>query len=234
MALALVVLVLEYLVDVVVKALDPRIVKFVLRGTPQVGVESLESEKAIEVPVTGGENREPVVIATVVTTIPASGGSELFTDRGGSTDVGVQGTVLLVSRYMPAFRANTAVGAIWGTGHAIAALGSSVLTELGRAIHHGAPGIKATVLGATVGGIVVAPTGGVTTGIGAEFIRHASVGVVQILCHPGLGAYGDCLIDLAVTVISQCPRYNSCRINNRHATAGSDATARFHTATGRN
>jgi len=198
-----VVLAVAVLVGVVnvVEVLVPRAVAIVLRSRPQVGVVALIVETAIVVPVTGGEHRETILVGPVtalaVIIIPAAGGFQQRTCGAGTTDVGVQSAVLLVRGHMPAFWANAAVGAIGGTGLAIATPGSSIYTELGSTIHHGTPGIKATVLVAVRGFVIVAPAGGIG-GVTAVIVLHASVCVVQVLGHPDLGADGDGLVNLVV------------------------------------
>lgn len=199
---------LAHVVAVVEEVLVPRAVAIVLRGRPQVGVAALIVEIAIEAPVTGGEHRETILVGPVtalaVIIIPAAGGFQQRTSGAGTTNIGIQNAVLLVRGHMPAFGANTAVGAVRGTGLAlaIATPGSRIYIELGSTIHHGTPGIKATVLVAVGSLVFVAPAGGIGS-VSAVIVLHASVCVVQVLGHPGLGADGDCLVHLAVAGIGK-------------------------------
>ncbi len=107
---------------------------------------------------------------------------------------------------MPALGANAAVGAIGGTGLTVAAFGSCVYAELGRTIHHGAPGVQATILVAVGSFVIVAPAGGVGS-VNAVIVLHADIGVVQVLRHPGLAvlvvlvADYDGFVHLAITNI---------------------------------
>ena len=202
---ALAVVGLACAVAIVAEALVPRADAIALRSRPQAGVGALIAEIAIVVPVTGGEHRETILVGPVtalaVKIIPAAGGFQQRTGSAGSTYVGVQGAVLLVRGHMPAFWANAAVGAIGGTGlTVVAAFGSCVYAELGRTIHHSAPGVQATVLVAVGSFIFIAPAGGVGS-VTAVFKLHALVGVVQVLRHPGLGADGDGLVHLAIAKI---------------------------------
>ncbi len=193
---------LAHVVAVVEEVLVLRAVAIVLRGRPQVGVAALIVEIAIVAPVTGGEHREAILVGTVTAIVPATGGFQQRTSGAGTSDVGVQSAVLLVRGHMPAFWANAAVGAIGGTGLAIATPGSSIYTELGSTIHHGTPGIKATVLVAVGSLVFVAPAGGIGS-VTAVIVLHASVCVVQVLGHPSLGADGYGFVHLTVAGIGK-------------------------------
>ena len=188
---------------IVVEELVPRAAVIVLRGRPQVGVAALIVEIARVAPVTGGEHRDAILVGTgtVAESVPAASRFKQRTSGAGTTDVGVQGTVLLVRGHVPALRANAAVGGIGGTGLAIATLGSRIYIELGSTIHHGTPGIKATVLVAVESLVFVAPAGGIGSVTAVVIVLHASVCVVQVLGHPGLGTDGDSLVDFVVAKI---------------------------------
>ena len=136
-------------------------------------------------------------------------------------------------RQMPTFGTNASHRICRRTSFVIAAA-LAVRRPRTNAVHRGGPGVKATILSAVSGDIVIAPTsgiGGVATIFISVFKGNISVSKIQILCHPDLRADGNRLVSLPIAFVSHSPLNYSRRV---YVPFGDTATGRrLHRTTAR-
>ena len=160
------------------------------------------TEEDAVVPDTSRQSRERIGVRTSTFTAPEAGRFEHLSRYRGTAYCCEKCIPFCLHRQVPSLRANAAHRI---SRHACftetAAL--AVRRPHAYAIHCGSPGVQATVHGAL--GRIVSSTP--TSGIGCVAIiieGNASISIIEVFRHPGLGANGDGLVGLAVTGIDQC------------------------------